>query len=64
MEYKCGVCGKSIEGDSLTYINHTEAHIMDEIESSHPDWVKEDGVCKKCVEYYRGQMKGSSATEG
>ena len=38
MEYKCSVCSKSIEGDLLVYINHTESHIMDEIKNKYPQW--------------------------
>lgn len=64
MEYKCGVCQEKVEGDLLVYINHTEKHIIDEIKDSHPDWVEKNGICRKCVEYYRGQMRGGSRDEG
>ena len=64
MEYKCSVCGEQVEGDLLVYINHTEEHIMDEIKTKHPDWVEDDGLCKKCVDYYREQIKGDASAEG
>ena len=63
MTYKCSVCGESVEDDLLVYINHTEKHIADEIQANHPDWAGEDGICNKCVEYYRKQMQGESSEE-
>ncbi len=60
MKYKCSVCDQAIEGDLLVYINHTESHIMDEIKAKHPQWVENDGVCQKCVEYYKDQMSGGN----
>ena len=59
MEYQCSVCKETVQGDLLVYIDHTEKHIMDEIKANHPDWVEKDGVCHKCVDYYKGQMKGN-----
>lgn len=58
MEYKCSVCDEKVKGDLLVYINHTEGHILDEIKSNHPEWVEDDGICQKCVDYYKKQMKG------
>lgn len=63
MGYKCNVCGEHVEGDLLVYIDHTEGHIMEEIRADHPDWVQKDGLCAKCVEYYRSQMQGGSPGE-
>ncbi len=58
MEYKCSVCQEKVEGDLLLYINHTESHIIEHIKSKHPDWAEENGLCSKCEEYYRKQLKG------
>jgi len=63
MEYKCSVCDKRVEGDLLVYIDHTEDHIMDEIKAKHPDWVQEDGICQKCVDYFKAQLRGDSSAE-
>ncbi|MCK5012632.1 MAG: hypothetical protein KAS66_02345, partial [Candidatus Omnitrophica bacterium] len=63
MEYKCSVCDEHVKDDLLVYINHTETHIMDEIRASHPDWAEKDGLCKKCIDYYRDQLKGKSSKE-
>ncbi len=60
MEYKCSTCKEDIDGDLLVYIDHTEGHIMEEIRLIHPEWVEDDGLCQKCVDYYKNQMKGTS----
>jgi hypothetical protein len=59
MAYQCSICQEVVKGDLLVYIGHTEKHIIDEIKSNHPDWVEKDGVCQKCVDYYKKQMKGN-----
>jgi len=61
MAYQCSVCQQTVQDDLLVYIAHTEKHIMDEIKANHPEWAEKDGVCQKCVDYYRGQMKGNSS---
>jgi len=61
MKYECGVCGQVVEGDSLKFIDHNEQHIVDLVKTKHPDWQEKDGVCGKCVDYYRDQIKGRSA---
>ncbi len=30
-----------------------EAWLLKEIEREHPDWVRSNGACPECVEYYR-----------
>ena len=58
MEYICDLCGKNIKGDSLVFIDHSEQHIVDIIKSKHPEWIETDGICQKCFEYYRKQLRG------
>ncbi len=58
MSYQCGVCGKAIEDDLKRFVQHTEGHIVDLIKKKHPDWVEKDGVCPKCFEYYKKQIRG------
>lgn len=58
MEYKCSLCQETVEGDILVYIEHTQKHIVDEIKTSHPEWVEDQGICPKCVEYFKNQMQG------
>ncbi|MBN1870791.1 MAG: hypothetical protein JW847_09485 [Candidatus Omnitrophica bacterium] len=64
MEYKCSVCGKHIKDDLMVYIHHTEKHIADQIHADHPDWTEKGGLCRKCVEYYRNEIKGKTSGEG
>lgn len=58
MEYICEVCGKKMAGDSLVFIGHTEKHIVDIIKRKHPEWVEKDGICRKCLDYYKEELKG------
>ncbi len=59
MSYKCSVCGKTVSADLSKFVQHTERHIVDLIKKQHPDWVEDNGVCRKCMDYYRKQMKGN-----
>lgn len=61
MEYICPVCGKKVASDLKAYIGHTEGHIVDIIKTRHPEWIEKDGLCDKCLDYYRRQIKGDSA---
>ena len=61
MQYVCRVCQEKIDGDLLLYVNHTEQHIIDEIKAKHPGWVERDGLCQKCVDYYKKQLKGNES---
>lgn len=58
MEYKCPVCGQVCCDDLSKYIKHTEKHIVDVIKQKHPEWAEKNGICPKCLEYYRQQIKG------
>lgn len=60
MDYKCTLCGKVMKDDLKEFIDHTETHVVDEIKKDHPDWVEKNGICHKCVEYYRQQIRGHS----
>ena len=57
MEYLCSLCGEK-HADLEKFIDHTDAHIVEVIKQKHPDWAQEDGICPKCLEYYRKQIKG------
>lgn len=58
MEYVCDICGEKISGDSVKFINHGEKHIMEIIKRKYPEWVEKNGICQKCIDYYRNQLKG------
>ena len=59
MAYHCSVCQEEVEGDLVVLKDHTDKHIIDLLRHDHPDWVNEQGVCQKCVEYYRAEINGS-----
>ena len=59
MEYLCSACGAKVNADMLVYREHVNNHVIDLIKNDHPDWVEQDGICKKCVEYYESELKGS-----
>ena len=59
MEYRCAVCGTRVSGDMIIYMDHTEKHIIDLVKHDHPDWVEKNGVCQKCFEYYKAELKGA-----
>ena len=58
MEYRCSVCGESVEDDVLVYIDHAERYIMDEIRADHPEWEEKDSLCQECMDYYHEQLRG------
>ncbi|MBN2120819.1 MAG: hypothetical protein JW734_07180 [Candidatus Omnitrophica bacterium] len=57
MDFTCPLCGKHIPKELLVIMAHTEAHIIEEIKKKHPEWAKEDALCKKCYEYYKQQLR-------
>ena len=59
MEYQCSVCKKRVAGDMIVYRDHTNRHIVDLVKHDHPEWVEGSGICKKCVEYYEQELRGS-----
>lgn len=57
MEYRCPVCGEKVERELLKITSHQDQHIVEEIKKDHPDWIEGDGLCKKCYQYYKDQLK-------
>lgn len=58
MQYLCGTCGKKVDGDLRVFVDHTEGHIIEVIKRKNPAWVEKDGICQKCYEYLKKEMKG------
>lgn len=46
---ECKLCNNSVE--SLEH--EIEQLVIDMIKKSNSDWVKKDGACPKCIDYYR-----------
>jgi len=59
-EFVCPTCNKEMPRDLLVVVPHTEEHVIDVIKKRHPKWTEENGVCKKCYEFYKTQMKGGA----
>ena len=59
MDYTCSVCQNKVSGDLMVYKDHTDKHIVDLVKHDHPDWVENDGLCKKCFDYYQSEIRGS-----
>ena len=59
MAYRCAACGEVLEGDMVVYVDHTEKHIVELLKHDHPDWAEKDGICQKCLDYYRAELTGS-----
>lgn len=63
MEYICSVCKKRISGGLVALQDHTDEHIIDLLKADHPDWVEADGICQKCLDHYRGQLRGMATAD-
>jgi len=61
MEYKCSVCSEKVQGGLIDLREHTDKHIVDLIKEKHPEWVEENGICQKCIDYYQQQISGESS---
>ncbi len=50
---RCPICNEVV--DELQYRLHllTDAYLIQQIMTEHPEWVEEDGACSKCIERLR-----------
>ena len=54
---ECSLCGEQVRSSELARHRQRDAeelrdYTLQLIRRSHPDWVADDGSCKKCVEDY------------
>ena len=56
-EFTCPTCNKKMPRELSVILPHTEEHVVEEIKKKYPHWAEKNGVCKKCYEYYKKQMK-------
>ena len=47
-----------MQRDLLLFVRHTDAHIVEELKKSHPEWITNEGFCPKCLAHYKGAMRG------
>lgn len=56
--YECPICKEKVSRDLAQFLNHSEKHIIDSIRKAHPEWEQGDGVCQKCVDYFKKVLRG------
>ena len=59
MIYLCSVCGEEVKGLPISLIEHTEEYIVEAIKEKHPEWIQKDGLCQKCYDYYKSELRGT-----
>jgi len=57
-DYQCPLCSRTMERNLALFLDHTEAHVIDQIKKEHPEWVTADGICQPCTEYFKKQLSG------
>jgi len=58
--YQCPVCAEVMAHDLALFLDHTNHHIIDVIRDNHPEWEADDGVCEKCMDYYKKELAGDN----
>ena len=56
MDFVCPTCKQRMPRELQIVISHTDQHIVEIIKKQHPDWVEQDGICRKCYDYYKKQL--------
>jgi hypothetical protein len=46
--------------DIVLFREHVDKHIVDIIKKDHADWVEDSGICPRCYNYYKKQLKPDS----
>ncbi len=46
----CKVCNDD-KAESIMQV--AEQYVLELIQKDHPEWVKSDGACPKCIQYYK-----------
>ncbi len=62
--YTCPTCGERMERELLLFTKHTDHHIIEAIKKKKPEWVTDEGVCPKCLDYFKRSMEGDHGTAG
>jgi len=56
--YVCPTCGEKMDRDLMLFIQHTDAHVVEELKKKNPQWITKEGYCPKCLEHYKASMRG------
>lgn len=57
MNYVCPICAKEFNRDAALFLSHGEEHIIEQIKKQHPEWIENDGLCKKCYVYLKENLR-------
>ena len=57
MKYTCPLCHKTCDKGLKEYVDHVESEIVEIIKGDHPEWIEKNGVCPKCYEYFKDQLR-------
>jgi len=61
--YTCPVCQEKVKKDLVAFKEHTDQHVIDVMKQKRPDWVMKDGLCPKCLDYVKTELRGSSSPD-
>ncbi len=48
----CPICGGALRPESTELHTLAEEWVIEQIKKDHPNWVREDGACPKCLDFY------------
>jgi hypothetical protein len=59
--YTCPTCGEKMERNLSLFMEHTDKHIVAEVQKKNPAWITKEGYCPKCLEYFKTAMHNPQA---
>jgi hypothetical protein len=57
MDFSCPICKQTIPYELKAVMSHQDEHVVEQIKKNHPDWAQDDGICRKCYDYYKSQVR-------
>ena len=58
--YTCPTCEEKMERDLVLFTQHTDAHVVEELKKTHPEWITDEGFCPQCLAHYKAAMRGEA----
>ena len=56
--YTCPTCGEKMARDLVLFTRHTDAHIVEALKKTHPEWITDEGFCPKCLDHFKAALRG------